>query len=95
METKSIQKGSEKGLEEVQIATWSDIGCGNRKKGLHIAAYRRSWLHFGSQMGAKLEPKGVKMAIKIASKFRVDFKEHFEAKKMPQRGQKGRKLSQN
>ena len=77
------------------MTIWTNIGDEDPKKRLHIAAYRCSWLHFGSQMGAKLEPNGVKMATKIASKFRVDFKEHFEAKKMPQRGQKGRTFNQN
>ena len=37
--------------------------------------------HFGSILGAKWEPSGVKMAIKIASKFEVDLEEHFKAKK--------------
>ena len=58
------------------MATWSDMGDGSRKKRAHIDAYRGFWLHFGSQMGAKLEPKVVKTAIKNALKFVVDFKIH-------------------
>ena len=51
--------------------------------------------HFGSILGAKWEPSGVKMATKITSKFEVDLKEHFKAKKVPERRQRGPKLSQN
>ena len=48
--------------------------------------------HFGSILGVKWEPSGVKMATKITSKFQVDFKEHFESKKGAKATPKGSKI---
>ena len=79
------QNRSKKGPKSIQMATWSDIGCGNRKKRYHPAPSRTIWLHFGSQMGAKLEPKVVKRVIKNPSKFEVDLKMHFTRKRCQNR----------
>ena len=55
------------------MATWTNIGDGGRKQGYRTGPDRSILVHVGSQMGAKLEPKVVKMAIKNASKIEVDF----------------------
>ena len=60
----------------VWAAMWSGVGCGESR-------WRCITLHkvdFGSILGAKWKPNGLKLEIKIASKFRVDFEEHLEAK---------------
>ena len=73
----------------IQMATWSNIGCGSRKKSVRVRCGSRAGPHVGSQMGAKLEPNGVKMAFEIASKFANDFEMFVSSKKVPKRSQHG------
>ena len=71
------------------MATWSNIGSGRRKKTVRVRRGSRVGLHFGSQIGAKLEPNAVKMACEIASKFEVDFEMAFGSNKVLKGRQNG------
>ena len=77
MAAKWSQNGCETGSRGVQTAIGREVGC-QSGFGSHFGGMLPSlWLHFGRQMGAKLEPKVVKTAIKNASAFEVDFEMHF------------------
>ena len=66
IKTKSVKKASERGPD----CDLEQHGLREPKKGVPSRTIPH---HFGSQMGAKLEPNGVKMAFEIASKFEVEF----------------------
>ena len=72
---------SKMGPKGVQMATWSNISDGARKKRVRVRCGLCAGPHFGNQMGAKWEPNAVKTAIKNASKFDVDLEMHFWRKR--------------